>query len=187
VAKWFGVPFSSAVNCKRGHQVLASLLNQRRNYYYYFYFIFLQYQLLLHSCFVYVRIKKNLPLIVRVTTTTPPYVDKQPDVESMMYVWLTFAYKGKQCMVWFLMRSGGSRKLCHSSRVIPKLANKIESLKELCFIGCPWRGDDENTVTAENVLKYIFPTGNRYNSSIMYPSFCLKTLCCLVMIIKLLL
>jgi len=41
MAKWFGaycdqeVRFSSAVKCKKGHQVLTSLLNQRRNYYYY--------------------------------------------------------------------------------------------------------------------------------------------------------
>jgi len=41
MAKWFGahynqeVRFSSAVKCKKGSQVLTSLLNQRRNYYYY--------------------------------------------------------------------------------------------------------------------------------------------------------
>jgi len=41
MAKWIGahynqeVRFSSAVKCKKGPQVLTSLLNQKRNYYYY--------------------------------------------------------------------------------------------------------------------------------------------------------
>jgi len=40
MAKWFGtrynqeVGFSSAAKCKKGPQVLTSLLNERRNYYY---------------------------------------------------------------------------------------------------------------------------------------------------------
>jgi len=44
MTKWFGahynqeVRFSSAAKCKKGTQVLTSLLNQRRNYYYYCYY-----------------------------------------------------------------------------------------------------------------------------------------------------
>jgi len=40
MGKWFGahynqeVCFSSAVKCKKGPQILTSLLNKRRNYYY---------------------------------------------------------------------------------------------------------------------------------------------------------
>jgi len=44
MAKWFGahynleVRFSSAVKCRKGPQVITSLLNQTQNYYYYDYF-----------------------------------------------------------------------------------------------------------------------------------------------------